>query len=52
MISYSLENEMSSKQSAVTDTSTLSIKNLGLHSLVSLSRERRSRLASTSLGVF
>lgn len=40
-----------SVQSAVTDISTLSIKNLGRHSLVSHSGGRRSRLASISPSV-
>lgn len=41
------EREMSSVQSTVTDISTLSIKNLGRHSLASYSRGRRSRFANT-----
>lgn len=43
------ESEMSSMQSSVTDIWTLSIKNLGRHSLVSPSRGRRSRFTSTHL---
>lgn len=40
-----------SVQSGATDISTLSIKNLGRHSLVSHSGGRRSRLASISPSV-